>query len=155
VPEKKDWLSQEIAKKLEEKSPKRRRNIEHEEQVALFKWLRLNQIKYPVLGTIFAIPNQGTGTTTAAQGARFKQEGKAAGVWDIFVPSIYAEDYWENKIYGGLWIEMKSPTGRLSDGQQSFKKALEGQYKFAVCRSWVEAASVICEYLEIREIDPA
>ena len=54
---------------------------EHVEQVVLFEWARLQAAKYPMLKTMFAIPNGGKrGSATAA---KLKAEGVKAGVCDV------------------------------------------------------------------------
>ena len=57
---------------------------EHDEQVALFQWMRLHEAQYPELKFAFAIPN-GTRTTPRVA-ARMKAEGVLKGVSDIFLP---------------------------------------------------------------------
>lgn len=80
---------------------------EHEHQVQFVAWFR--KTFSDVL--IFAIPNGGQRNIAVA--AKLKAEGVTAGIPDLFIPA------WS------LWIEMKTPTGRLSEPQKAIKAYLE------------------------------
>jgi hypothetical protein len=113
---------------------------EHGSQAALFCWAALNKETYPELEYMFAIPNGGQ--RNAATGARLKAEGVKAGVLDIFLP--VARSVWH-----GLWVEMKTAKGQLSQEQKDWIKYLrDAGYGVAVCKSWDEARDVIKGYLE-------
>jgi len=100
------------------------RDIEHRSQVAFVRWLDANDIYY------FAIPNGGA--RNAITGKRLKDEGVKAGVPDLF-------------LYGlRLFIEMKSPTGRLSPAQVARHKELrEAGYRVEICHSAEEAIKLV------------
>jgi hypothetical protein len=81
---------------------------EHVEQREIVAWFRKT---YPGV-RIFAIPNGGHRHKLTA--ARLKVEGVTAGVPDLFIPA------WR------LWVEVKTPTGRLSPAQRDWLTYLEG-----------------------------
>lgn len=112
------------------------RFLEDREQIALMTWVRALSITYPLLTTIYHTPNGGYRDPRTA--SKFKAMGVKSGVWDIFVPAPQP----------GLWIEMKTKTGRLSPEQRNFMLMLEPHgYKFCVARSWIEGAWAIADYL--------
>lgn len=90
----------------------------------------------------FAIPNGGA--RDAITGARMKQEGVLAGVPDIFLAKAASGKY-------GMFIEMKTKRGKLSERQRDLFPLLEAQgYGVAVCHGWREAADAVEAYLENR-----
>ena len=112
---------------------------EHTEQVALFRWAALAKSRWPELMLLHAIPNGGHRHIQVAR--RLKAEGVKAGVPDLCLP--VARGGWH-----GLYIELKTATGRLSAEQGEWLTALETQgYRVAVCRGWQGAWRVIEEYL--------
>ena len=89
--------------------------------------------------TLFAIPNGGKRDVITA--SIMKGEGVLPGVADIFfmVP---------NEKYHGLWIEMKTKTGKQSDSQKEFQLTCEKVgYGYIVCRSLEEFQQAIREHL--------
>lgn len=112
------------------------RDVEHILQCGCVRWFRL---KYPK-ALIFAIPNGGA--RNAITGARLKDEGVTAGVPDLFIATP------RNK-WHGMFVEMKTRTGRLSEAQKvvSMHVVREG-YFFAVCRSFDEFAEKVTFYME-------
>lgn len=116
------------------------RNLESQEQQALFQWVELNKNKYPELELIHAIPNGGYRNKVTA--ARLKKEGVKSGVFDIFLPVA-------RRKYHGLYIEMKYGRNPLTDNQKLFAERVEKQnYGTAVCYGWEDAKNVILEYLK-------
>lgn len=112
------------------------RDIEHSTQVACVRWFRY---AYPNR-LIFAIPNGGA--RNAVTGARLKAEGVLAGVPDLMIAE--PRGYW-----AGLFIEMKTATGKLSKEQKQMQVTLtEKGYYFAVCRSFDEFRQIVTEYLQ-------
>ena len=115
------------------------RQIESQNQKALFEWIRTVERKDSRYKKIFAIPNGGKRDSRTA--ANLKREGVLSGVWDIFVP-IPANDMC------GLWIEMKAGNNKLTKNQEEFKKGLDLFYSFEVCYSWIEAKEVIERWMK-------
>jgi hypothetical protein len=93
-----------------------RRDLEHQEQVAVFDWAREHETEYPDLRWLFAVPNW-IGVRTAKHGARLKAEGRKAGVLDIWLPV-------RRGIYPGLAIELKAGNNKPSAEQQDWIKHL-------------------------------
>lgn len=117
------------------------KQTEHYEQVKLFQWAKAQSSKYPQLTMMFAIPNGGQRNIVTA--TKLKAEGVKSGVPDVFLayPSLDCN---------GLFIEMKSPKGKVSENQREWIAGLSAHgYMCAVCYSFDEAKKVICEYLGI------
>ena len=116
------------------------RTIEHDEQVALFRWAEVAQYQHPELALLYAIPNGGHRHKAVA--AKLKAEGVRKGVPDICLP--VPRGRWH-----GLYIEMKTPTGTVRPEQKRWLAALRSQgYDAAVCRGWESARRFIEEYLQ-------
>lgn len=117
-------------------------HYEHNLQVACVNWFRMQYPKYAKL--LFAIPNGGKRHLKTAKA--MKAEGAQKGVPDLMLAVPEASDC---PLYFGLFIEMKSATGRLSPEQKAYLVALETQgYKTAVCKSFDEFKQTIEEYLK-------
>ena len=117
-----------------------RKQNEHNEQVAFFRWARLQEGIYPELALMFAIPNGGHRHISVAR--KLKAEGVKAGVPDIFLPISRGE-------YCGLFIEMKTGKNKLTESQRKYKIQLETQgYYVEVCYDWEQASKIIGNYLE-------
>jgi len=117
------------------------KQTEHEEQKKLFTWAKLQSAKHPQFTMMFAIPNGGHRNIVTA--TKLKAEGVKSGVPDIFLayPSIHAH---------GLFIEMKSVKGKVSENQREWIAGLSASgYMCFVCYSFDEAKKVITEYLGI------
>lgn len=113
------------------------RHMEHRMQKACVWWFRL---QYPHLaGLLFAIPNGGA--RDAVTGRMLKEEGVLAGVADLFL-SVPA-----NGLHG-LYIEMKTQKGVVSDKQKAFADNVMGMgYGWEVCRSADDFCRVVAGYL--------
>lgn len=110
---------------------------EHYNQCTFFKWVGY---AYPKK-LVFAIPNGGN--RDKITGAMLKREGVKAGIPDIMVASANGE-------YHGLFVEMKSKNGKMSESQKTIKAQLEYEgYKVDVCHSWEEAKEIVENYFYI------
>lgn len=103
-------------------------------QNAVVKWCELQGVP------IFAIPNGGFRKPREAAILRF--QGVRAGVPDLFIPVVKMP-------YGGLFIEMKTPEGKVSLHQKEWIAMLKEQYAVSVCRSLDDAIGVIRNYLGV------
>lgn len=111
------------------------RHVESTLQTHCVKWFRY---QYPKR-TLFSVPNGGQ--RNAITGAILKAEGALAGVADLFL--MHAA-----KGYNGLFIEMKTKTGRQQPSQVNFQaKCTAEGYLYAVCRSFDEFQNLINGYL--------
>ena len=113
---------------------------EEDEQMALFEWAEYAKCKYPELKYMFHTPNGGK--RDIAEAVRFKKMGVKSGVPDIFLPCARGG-------YHGLWIEMKSSRGKITENQNEFISAMkEAGYKCKICRSCDSAIKAIKTYLD-------
>jgi len=116
-----------------------RNQIEHQNQVALFQWAKLNENRFPELKWMFAIPNGGKRNIQTAM--KLKAEGVKPGIPDIFLPVPKQGAH-------GLFIEMKAGKNALTDNQKDFYHyALNRDYLYSSCYSWQNAAKEIESYL--------
>ena len=114
------------------------RVTESYEQRQLIQWSR----KDPRLQFLFHIPNESVGGPGWL--VRNRQMGVRSGVPDLFYPVPM-------KGYHGLFIEMKTKTGRLSAVQKRWLNALnEMGYLAVVAHGWEEAKCQIMDYLSIK-----
>jgi len=114
------------------------KTTEHQEQVALVTWFRLQYKHYKYC--LFAIPNGGSRHIVTA--VKLKAEGVLAGVSDLFLMIPKGE-------YHGMFIEMKAKGGKLSESQKEFIKAASlMNYKAVVCFGFDEAKEAITKYLQ-------
>ncbi len=119
------------------------KQVEHQEQAALFEWVALQTKRWPELENIFAIPNGGYRHKTVA--AKLQAEGVRAGVPDIFLAVSRAQ-------WHGLFIEMKAGRNRPTPAQQEWIARLNrAGYAAVVCYGWLAARQIIEEYLKADE----
>lgn len=120
-----------------------RRDEEHEQQVVFFNRLAALAVNVPryalAVRRTHAIPNGGGRTKREA--GRLKAEGVKKGVPDIFTAVPVNGSH-------GLYIEMKSASGRVSAEQSAWiADALELGYAAVVCRSATEAMAAWLAYV--------
>ena len=118
-----------------------RREREHLEQRALFRWAAMHEARLPELGLLFAVPNGRK--RTAAEAGKLKAEGVKSGVPDVWLPV-------PRQGYHGLVIEMKAP-GKLantSEAQDRWIERLQDQgWCVGVCDRWQHAWNLLARYL--------
>lgn len=101
------------------------------------KWFRLQYPRAQKL--LFSIPNEGARSKSNA--SRMKAEGMTAGVSDLFLAVPYRGNH-------GLFIEMKTAKGRLSDSQKEFGQAAHMQgYQVEVCRSFDQFREIVTKQM--------
>ena len=112
---------------------------EDDHQALVIKWAESAIGKWPCLRWLYHIPNERK--CTVIEGARLKRIGVKAGVSDLFLPYPVGR-------YHGLYIEMKTPDGRVSDSQTEFLEAMK-RYGYAayICKGYAAAIRVIKDYL--------
>lgn len=135
------------------------RHDEHDIQAAIVAWfdMRFAGKNYNL------IASANGGRRDAVTGARLKATGVRRGVPDLFLavpmPIIYCggiEGVDDSKWicgsgYHGLWIEVKTPTGRVTPEQQAFMtRQSELGYRCVVVRSVDEGIKTIESYLGIK-----
>lgn len=113
--------------------------LEHEIQSACIRWFRYS---YPTLKWhLWAIPNGAYKSKLTA--GKFKEEGLLSGVSDLML-SLPRQSTGEH----GLFIELKTAKGKVSETQKEFMKhQKEVGYRCEVIRSLEEFINLIEDYL--------
>jgi len=107
------------------------------QQQAIIKWFDL---QYPLLKSrLAAIPN--AGKMPVWVGARFNKEGRRKGFPDLILPV-------QRHGFAGLFIELKTSTGRVSPEQIDWRDFLNKEgYMAVVCKGQQAAIDTITSYL--------
>lgn len=125
-----------------------KRNNRHEESDLQINCLETFRLIYPKYRyKLFAIPNGGR--RDSREGERMVREGVLKGCLDLFlaIPRYnFGDKYGVN--FGGMWIEIKTSTGRLSDYQIQFIKEMQSDYQCCIVRSVEEFLKEVKEYLK-------
>lgn len=108
-------------------------NIQNEtiEQIKVVHWVR-SKTKLKIIH----IANEGR--RSYLQGALLKKLGLTKGVADLFLPQSCGDRK-------GVWIEMKSASGKLSPDQSAFLDEMTSLGYLAVCCYGAEAAISIIQ----------
>lgn len=111
------------------------KGLEASHQAALFQWLKL----YPLINELaWHTPNGGF--RNKAEACAFKRMGVKPGVPDVFI-AIPLNGY------NGLFIELKSKDGKLTEYQVLMHANLKRQnYEVSTCYTWFEAKDAILKY---------
>lgn len=118
---------------------KPRRDLEHEAQCELFRWVFENETKIPELRWLYAVPNGGFRHKATA--GRIKAEGARSGVPDLIMPVSRGDR-------AGLAIELKIAPNRPTKEQKEWLNHLRDDGWFVwVAYSADEAKRVILDYL--------
>jgi hypothetical protein len=114
------------------------RQDEHQIQCAIVDWFSL---QYPALDLNF-YANANGGHRHILTAVKLKREGVKSGVADLFLAV-------PNKYHHGLYIEVKTLKGVLSDKQKAFRNAVLAQdYAYAVVRSLDRFIELIKNYFD-------
>ena len=118
---------------------------EHQIQSAVFDWRAKIVGQYPLLRWLHSIPNGMRATPEV--GKWMVAEGLTRDVPDICLP-VPVKRGWGH--YCGLWIEVKTETGRVRTGQREWIDYLrKAGYRAEICRGVDAVIAEICEYLGI------
>lgn len=118
------------------------KSTEYNEQCALWEWAKLSKTIYPYF---FHIPNE---HQDDKERARLSRTGLRKGVPDNFIALARGP-------YHGMFIELKSEKGALSDDQRKWIEVLrQSGYHAVIARGWVEAVKEIGKYLKLSEVSP-
>ncbi|MCD8127863.1 MAG: VRR-NUC domain-containing protein [Clostridiales bacterium] len=114
---------------------------EAQEQKAIFDWTLAVRSTYPALKLLYHIPNGGRRDKIEA--AHLKAQGVKKGVPDLCLP--VARDR-----YHGLYIELKTETGRTRPEQRWWLEELMNQgYYATACHGWQAAVKTPEWYLRL------
>lgn len=120
---------------------------EYSIQASFIRWLSLQYPKLINTRKVFAIPNGGyflrknPKSNFCPEGTRLKRLGLTRGVGDIFV--MIAKD-----CYHGLWIEIKTKTGKQTKEQMEFERSAKDEnYLYKIARSLEEAIEIFNKYI--------
>lgn len=116
---------------------------EAQHQMAVIKWSQQASVrqKWPELKLLYHIPNERK--CTPQQGRMLKLMGVKRGVPDLCLPV-------PRRRYCGLYIEVKTETGRSSDAQDWWGEQLLAQgYMWEVCHGYQSAIGVLEWYLSL------
>lgn len=113
------------------------KRTEEGEQMALFDWAARSVGRLPELALLYAIPNGGHRRKAVA--GKLKAQGVKRGVPDVCLPVA-------RNGFKGLYIELKTLKGKLSDEQRWWLEKLKAEGYYAVCVRGFEMAK---ECLEI------
>lgn len=123
------------------------RHIEDAAQAEVIRWARMRQAAAPELELLYHVPNGGKRGKLEA--CRLKAQGVRAGVPDLHLPIARGG-------YIGLWIEMKTSTGRLSEAQRKIIAMLRDEgHRVEVCRSAADAVEVLEDYMRVPAPHPS
>lgn len=112
---------------------------EHQEQCAVVSWAEISAHMYPALSKLHAIPNGGLRHKRVA--IKLKAEGVKPGVPDLCLPVSRCG-------YHGLYIEMKSKTGRPTKDQKEWISDLTSEgYLAVVCKGAEQAIDLLQSYV--------
>lgn len=114
---------------------------EAQHQMNVINWSILHTSEWPELALLHHIPNGGT--RDAVEGRHLKQAGVKAGVPDLCLPAAKGK-------YHGLYLEMKTETGRPTAEQKWWGEQLVQQgYMWEVCYGWQSAVRALEWYLSL------
>lgn len=126
---------------------------EHEIQAAIVEWANNIEFKLALINSrkvgefLIKIPNEGKRSFYV--GKKFKKEGLRKGAFDLFlaIPVLMGI----GSLSHGMFIEVKSKKGKLSNEQYFFQEAMiNNGYRCAMVKTVDEGIQAIKEYLGMR-----
>lgn len=115
---------------------------EAQEQRQLIRWTSEPQslLLHPELRLLYHVPNGGR--RDAREARQLQLMGVKAGVPDLCLPVARGGRH-------GLYIELKTDSGRTSGAQDRWLEDLREQgYAACVCHGWADAARTLSLYLQ-------
>jgi hypothetical protein len=140
--------------------PTKKVRTEHDEQSLVIAWsintaeMQTDPVKRMALRWLHAIPN-GFHRGFAAR-RRAKAEGVKSGVLDLFLPAPeLTQSVRKSGAWHGLYLEMKRRGEKLRPTQSAFMDYLDAvHYRNALCYTWTDAAKLIAEHLDLKDMAP-
>lgn len=136
------------------KSRKREEAQIQEALIAWSRWIDIDQndkSKGKIFKYLMAIPNGGSRNLIEA--TSLKRQGVKAGVSDLFLayPLLCSSFPITAYSHCGLWLELKSKKGKLSDAQQEWLHLMHNVgYATVIAYSLEEAKQAILDYVDFR-----
>lgn len=151
-----DYLSAAANYATRKRASKPKRNYTEDKiQGALMQMAALHECKYPPLRWLLSIPNEHalnvrkneeTGEWYCPGGSRLNRLGRKKGAWDLFLPESRGP-------FIGMWLETKSPGGKLTPEQSEFGAAMSlAGFYCVIYNNWEKGWHRIVDYLERRVI---
>lgn len=115
--------------------------LEKKIQTQFFAWVRMFKRDYPILNSIFAVPNGIWTFKSVAKG--MVSQGMTAGIPDVIclAPS-------HDRLFHAMLIEFKNEVEEPSDEQKFFLKFFADiGYRTSICRNWWTAAHLVNDHL--------
>lgn len=114
---------------------------EAQHQMNVIRWSMAVRDTYPELCLLHHIPNGGSRDPIEAK--RLKEQGVKPGVPDLCLPVARGQ-------YHGLYIEMKTETGKTSPEQDWWVEEITRQgYFVEVCHGWESAVRTLEWYMNL------
>lgn len=116
--------------------------IQWRNEIGVHKWAELRWLHHAANGGKIAGRNK---AEILRNGAKRKRLGVVAGIPDLFLP-------YDNGLYSGLYIELKTATGRLSPEQLDFRDfAMKSGFIWMCLRSLEDVISAIESFMEHKQ----
>lgn len=116
---------------------------EDQHQINVIKWTQQPTVRerWPELKLLYHIPNERK--CDPRQGKKLRLMGVRRGVPDLHLPVPRGR-------YHGLYIEMKTETGSMTEDQKWWMKELKGQGNaYALCHGWEVATRILEWYMTL------
>lgn len=116
---------------------------EDQHQINVIKWTQQPAVRerWPELKLLYHIPNERK--CDPRQGKKLRLMGVRRGVPDLHLPVPRGR-------YHGLYIEMKTESGSMTEDQKWWMKELKGQGNaYALCHGWEVATRILEWYMTL------
>jgi hypothetical protein len=114
-------------------------------QSSFIAWRNMFKRQFPILNSIFAVPN-GYWTENKNYAEAMVAQGLTKGIQDCICLAPSADGK-----YHALLIEFKTEVGTQSDEQVFFHEFFAGLgYRTEVCRNWWTAGQIVNEHLNLK-----
>ena len=126
---------------------KKRRDLEYLECCKVIRWRDANKVRYPVLGLLVHIPNEGKRSIASA--IKAVKQGLTKGAPDFALLS-QIQSFNVKWIGGVLMIEMKTEDGKQKEEQRLFERLAVSQGNtYKICRSAFECVELVKTSLDL------
>ena len=131
--------------RLQKKKYTKKEPLEHDTQVAFFRWVRTMAKLDKRFAYFFAVPNQGRNRRDAYWGNRRVAEGLESGVPDVLC-------LYPSSGFHGLAIEFKRAGKKPTKDQFKWLHQLnKANYAAGICHSFNQAMEIVKTYFGIKD----